>query len=321
MIRHLLGRLAQSAVLLAVMSLVIYGLIGLMPGDPVDLMIAADPKMTSQDAERLRTVYGLDRPLIERYLAWLEASLGGDLGYSRLFARPVADVLADPLVNTLLLMGLSFFLSLAIALPAGIAAALRPYSWLDHAINLIAFVGLSAPSFWLALVLIIVFSVQLGWLPAGGMGTLGGESLWQQARFLVLPVSSLTLASVGGHLRYIRAAMIETLSQDYIRTAHAKGLSPWAVVCRHALRNGLVPVVTIIGLEFGTLFSGALVTETIFAYPGMGKLIFDAVMGNDFNLAMVALVLATAVTFLANLGADVAYVALDPRVSFRRLEP
>jgi peptide/nickel transport system permease protein len=197
---------------------------------------------------------------------------------------------------------------------------MRPYSRLDYTVNLLAFAGISTPPFWLALLLILVFAVVLGILPAGGMGTVGGGSIWDQARFLVLPVASLTIASIGGHTRYMRAAMIETLRQDYVRTARAKGLSESRVVVGHALRNALIPVVTIIALDFGTLFSGALVTETIFAYPGMGRLIFDAIMGNDFNLALVALLFATVLTLAANILADVGYVALDRRISFREVE-
>jgi peptide/nickel transport system permease protein len=320
MTRYLAERLLQSIVVIAVMSFVIYGLMGLMPGDPVDLMISADPKITSEDAARLRALYGLDKPIVERYGNWLEAALTGDFGYSRLHARPVLEVLGPALANTAVLMGLAFALSLAIALPAGIAAAMRPYSRLDYTVNLLAFAGISTPPFWLALLLILVFAVVLGILPAGGMGTVGGGSIWDQARFLVLPVASLTIASIGGHTRYMRAAMIETLRQDYIRTARAKGLSESRVVVGHALRNALIPVVTIIALDFGTLFSGALVTETIFAYPGMGRLIFDAIMGNDFNLALVALLFATVLTLAANILADVGYVALDRRISFREVE-
>lgn len=320
MSRYLAERLLQSVVVLAVMSFVIYGLMWLMPGDPIDLMISADPKMTSEDAARLRDLYGLDRPFLERYLNWLGAALSGDLGYSRLRAAPVLSVLAPALVNTIVLMSCAFVLAVVIALAAGIVAALRPYSKLDYAINLLAFAGISTPPFWLALLLIIVFAVMFGVLPAGGIGITGGQGFWDSARYLVLPVASLTIASVGGYTRYVRAAMIETLRQDYIRTAWAKGLNAYGVVVGHALRNAMIPVVTIMALDFGFLFSGALVTETIFAYPGMGKLIFDSIMGNDFNLALVALLFATLVTLIGNLLADLAYMALDRRISFREME-
>lgn len=317
MIRFTAWRLLQSLFVLAVMSFVIYALMGLMPGDPVDQMIAADPRLTSADVAALRARYGLDQPIFERYLHWLGDALAGNLGFSRLHAAPVLSVLGPALMNTLALMGIAFVLSILIALPAGVAAAARPYSGIDYVINLLAFAGISVPSFWLALLLIMVFSVRLGVLPAGGMGTIGAGGILDAARFAVLPVASLTLASVGSHTRYVRAAMIETLRQDYIRTARAKGLGPMRVLFGHAMRNGMIPVVTVLALDFGFLFSGALVTETIFAYPGMGKLIYDAIMGNDYNLAMVALLFATLVTLAGNLLADIAYVCLDPRITFR----
>lgn len=316
MARYLLHRLVQSLLVLAVMSFIVYGLMGLMPGDPVDLMISADPKITSADAARLREYHGLDKPLLERYGHWLGAALGGDFGFSRLHARPVPEVLLPALGHTVLLMGSAFVLSLLLALPAGIFAALRPYSRADTVINLMAFAGISVPPFWLGLLLIVVFAVLMGVLPAGGMGTDESADFISSARFLVLPVANVTIASIGGQTRYVRSAMIEALRQDYVRTARAKGLGEARVVVGHALRNALIPVVTIIALDFGALFSGALVTETLFAYPGMGKLIFDAVMGNDFNLALMALLLATLLTLAASLIADVAYVRLDPRISF-----
>ena len=320
MTRFLFHRLWQSALVLALMSFVVYSLIGLMPGDPVDLMITADPKITAEDAARLRELYGLDRPIIERYGNWLGSALSGDFGYSRLHAKPVMQVIGPALGNTVTLLALSLLLALMIGLPAGIAAALRPYSKTDYAINMMAFAGISVPPFWLALMLIIVFAVLLGVLPAGGSGALGVGGIWDNTQYLVLPVVSLTIASVGGHTRYMRAAMIETLRQDYIRTARATGAGEARVVFGHALRNALIPVVTIIALDFGYLFSGALITETIFAWPGMGRLIYDAIMGNDFNLALVALLMATLLTLLGNFLADVAYVALDPRISFREVE-
>lgn len=319
MVRFLAGRLWQSLLVLAVMSFVIYALMGLMPGDPIDQMIAADPRLTSADLAELRARYGLDQSIFRRYLHWLRDALQGNLGFSRLYAAPVLSVMGPALLNTLVLMGSAFILSVLIALPAGIAAAARPYSWIDTVISLIAFAGISLPSFWLALLMIMVFSVMLGVLPAGGLGSLGGGGFLETAKFAVLPIASLTLASVGSHVRYVRAAMIETLRQDYIRTARAKGLRPTRVLFGHAMRNGMIPVVTVLALDFGFLFSGALATETIFAYPGMGRLIYDAIMGNDYNLALVALMFATFVTLAGNLLADIAYVCLDPRITFREI--
>jgi len=312
--RYIVQRLAESCLVLLVMSFVIYGLIGLMPGDPIDLMINADPRLTPADAVRLRALYGLDQPIAERYLNWLSAALAGDFGYSRVHARPVMAVLLPALVNSIWLMGLSFALAMAIALPAGIAAALRPRSLADNAINLVAFAGISIPPFWLAILLIILFAVVLGWLPAGGMGEAG---LGSKAAHLVLPVATLTLVTVGGIVRFVRAAMMEALRQDFVRTAQAKGLDQRQVVLGHVLRNAMIPVVTILALNFGALFSGALITETMFGWLGMGKTIYDAILGNDYNLALVGLLLATLTTLLANLAADITYAWLDPRISYK----
>lgn len=314
MIRFTAIRLLEIAALLVLLSFVIYGLIGLMPGDPIDLMRGGDPHMTAADVARLKAVYGVDRSLLSRYAAWAGQALAGNLGYSRLFAAPVWSVLLPRLGNSLVLMGASFAAAFALGLALGIAAARRPGTRLDGAINLACFAGISVPNFWLALVLILVFAVELGWLPPSGIGA---GDLGDRLRHLVLPVATLTLTSVGGYTRYVRAAMREALAEDHIRTARAKGAGEARVIFHHALRGALVPVATILALSFGGLVSGALVTETMFAYPGMGKLIFDAVMGNDYNLALAALLLAAVTAMLANLAADLAYGWLDPRVTYR----
>jgi peptide/nickel transport system permease protein len=317
MMRFTAIRLVEIAAMLVLMSFVIYGLIGLMPGDPIDLMMSADPHLTAADLARLKALYGVDKPLLERYLAWAQAALSGDLGYSRLFSAPVAATLLPRLLNSLVLLGSSFVIAFLVSLGLGIAAARRPGSRFDAAVNFAAFAGVSLPTFWLALILILVFAQGLGWLPASGMTGAGNGDAADRLRHLVLPVATLTIASIGGYTRYVRASMRDALGQDHIRTARAKGASEARIVWRHALRGALVPIATILALSFGSLVSGALVTEEMFAYPGMGKLIFDAVMGNDYNLALAALLLATAVTMLANLGADLAYAWLDPRVSLR----
>jgi peptide/nickel transport system permease protein len=321
MTRFLADRAGQSLAVLLVMSFVIYGLIGLMPGDPVDLMISADPRMIPADAARLKALYGLDRPLVARYWAWLQAALAGEFGYSRLFAKPALAALWPAVVSTAVLVGTSFALALAVALPAGVWIARRPGGRADRAVNLLCFAGISVPPFWLAILLILLFAVKLGVLPAGGVPTGTGAGVADYARHMALPVLTLVLLQVGGYLRFMRAAMIEVLRQDYVRTAEAKGLGPGRVLLRHALPNALIPVVTVVALGFGGLFSGALITETMFAWPGMGKLIFDSIMGNDFNLALAALLFATLLTLLGNLLADLAYAWLDPRIVFRELRP
>jgi peptide/nickel transport system permease protein len=320
MSRYLASRAVEIAITLALMSFVVYLLIGLMPGDPINMMIASDPRMTSEDAARLRSLYGLDRPLLERYLAWAGQILQGNFGYSSSLGQPVLAAIGPRLLNTLELAGLAFVLSIAIGLPLGMWAAAHPRSRADYMINLFCFAGISTPPFWLALLLITLFAVALGWLPAGGMADLRPDTSLQTAiaqklRFAALPVLTLTLLQLGGYTRFMRGAMIETLRQDYIRTARAKGVAERGVLVGHAFGNALAPVLTVLGLSFGGLFSGALITETMFAWPGMGKTIYQAILDNDYNLALVGLLIATFTTIVGNLLADLALVAVDPRVS------
>ncbi|MBV8168217.1 MAG: ABC transporter permease [Alphaproteobacteria bacterium] len=318
MTRFILRRTIQALLVLALMSAAVYGLIGLMPGDPIDEMISADPRMTSADAQRLKALYGLDKPLYEHYLVWAGRALQGDFGYSRIQAKPVLDVILPRLGNTIALMLSALLIALAFAVPLGVLAAVRAQGWTDRAINLACFAGVSLPTFWLALMLIVLFAVTLQWLPAGGIDAVAGGSLGERLRHLVLPIATLVIVIIPIYTRHVRAAMIEILGLDFVQTARAKGAPEARVVWRHALPNALVPVVTVLALELGGLFSGAMIIETIFGYPGMGKLIFDAIMGNDYNLALVALLFATAATLAGNLGADLAYARLDPRVRYDR---
>ena len=297
------------------MSFVCYMLLGLMPGDPVDLLVSADPRLSAADAARLKAHYGLDQPLGKRYLNWLLTAIQGDLGYSRLYSKPVLVVIWGALQNTLILMSVAFIFSVALAIPTGMLAAKRIHSLTDYSINLLCFAGISIPAFWLALMLILLFSVFLGWLPANA--TPLGEVGWiDQVKGLILPILTLSMVSIGGVTRYVRSALHESLQQDYVLTAFSKGLTESQVVRRHALRNSMIPVVTILSLDLGTFFSGALIVEIMFGYPGMGKLLFDAIHGSDYNLALAGLLLATLVTLVANFLADVSYVSLDPRISY-----
>ena len=316
MASYLISRLVQTMIVILVMSFIVYMLLGLMPGDPIDLMISADPNLTPEDAMRLKALYGLDKPLTTRYFNWSMAALQGDFGFSRLYAKPVFVILIPALKNTLILMGIAFLVSVCIAIPAGIYAARKIHSSLDYSINLLCFAGISVPPFWLALMLILLFSVTLGWLPANAV-PVGSTGFWDNAKALILPVITLSMVSIGGVTRYVRSALNESLRQDYVRTALSKGLSDHQVIHRHALRNSMIPVVTILSLDVGAFFSGALIIEIMFGYPGVGKLIFDAIQSNDYNLALVGLLLSTAVTLAANFLADISYVALDPRVTFQ----
>jgi peptide/nickel transport system permease protein len=318
--RFLLARLSQVVIVMLLMSMAIFLLIGLMPGDPIDLMISGNPRMTPEDAARLRTVYGLDRPLHERYLAWLGRALAGDLGYSRGAAQPVLDVLLPALGNTLQIAGCAFVVSFLIALPLGVWAARHANRSVDYTINLLCFAGISIPTFWLALLLITLFSVELRLLPASGMASAAGvgsgfgAATLDRLTHMILPVLTLVIINIGHYTRFVRGPLIETLRADYIRTARAKGANESRVVWVHAVRNAMLPVLTILGLSLGALFSGTLITEIMFTWPGMGKRIYDAILGNDYNLALAGLLLATFATLIGNLLADLSYAAVDPRV-------
>ncbi len=312
MLQFLTRRVLAAAVVLLAKSFVIFALIGLMPGDPVDLLMAANPDSTPQEVTRLRAIYGVDQPILERYGHWLGAAAQGDFGFSRLQHRPVLEIVVPALGNTIILTGIAFILSTIAALALGTIAAVRRGTWIDRAINLFAYAGISVPGFWLGLLFIYVFAVTLGILPAGGMPRPGQP--YPAWAYLVLPVATLFIVEIGGLSRFTRSAMLEVLGQDFVRTAHAKGLAPARVVIKHVMRNGLIPVVTIIALGIGHLFSGALLIETMFAWRGMGRLTLEAIMGNDYNLALVCLLFTTLMIVIGNTLADLAYAILDPRI-------
>jgi peptide/nickel transport system permease protein len=241
----------------------------------------------------------------------------GDFGYSRVHSQPVLQVLGPALWQTCKLITLAFVAAVVLSFALGIVAALKPGGWVDSFVSLFAFAGISVPVFWFALMMILVFAVGLRWLPASGIATVGDGSFLDHVRHLVLPVTTLALTLTGGFTRFVRASMIETLRMDHVRTARAKGAGEGRVVLVHAFRNALIPVVTVMALSFGSLFGGALVTETMFAQPGMGKMIYDSILGNDYNLALTGLLFATLLTVVGNFVADLAYGWLDPRITLK----
>lgn len=310
MARLIAFRLVQAALTLVLLSVAGYLLIGLMPGDPIDLAITADPRLSAEDAARMRALHGLDRPLWERYLAWAARIAAGDPGFSRLYARPVAEVIAPALGSTLVLLGTALLLAGGAGVALGAAAALAPGSLRDRALNGLAFAGAAMPTFWVGILLVALFAVHLGWLPAGGAGEGGIDGL----RHLVLPAATLAFANLAPYLRQTRASLLGALAEPYIRTARAKGAARARVVWVHAAPNAAVPVLTIASLDAAGLVSGALVTEAVFARPGMGRTIYDAILGNDYNLALLCLLLSAAVALVASLVADIAQRAIDPRL-------
>jgi peptide/nickel transport system permease protein len=310
MTRILATRLFQIALTLAILSFCAFALIALMPGDPIEVAIAGDPRLTGEDAARMRALHGLDRPFAERYLAWASGLIQGEFGYSRLFAQPVASLLGPALLSTLALAGSALLIALTLGVALGALAAARPRA--APGVDAIAVMGQAMPTFWLGILLIIAFAVTLGWLPAGGAPEAGAG-----LTYLVLPVATLAIAHLAAYARHSAASLEATLTEPWIRTARARGASEARVMVRHAFPNAALPVLQIAALDAGALAGGALVTETVFARPGMGKLLYDAVMGNDTNLALVALLLVALTTMLATLGADLAQRSLDPRLRER----
>jgi peptide/nickel transport system permease protein len=314
MLIYTVRRLLQMIVLLVPLSMVIFGMLALMPGDPVEMMISANPSVRPEDVERLKELYGLNDPIPVRYAKWVrQVVFKGDLGHSRVYKKPVTEIVGGRVANTLKLMAAAMVLALTLALPIGVYAAVKQYSGFDYAMMFFAFMGISVPSFWLGMVAIIVFSLWLGLFPAGGIAP-PDSGVVANIRYLALPVMVLAFESLGGWSRYVRASLLEVLTQDFMRTARAKGLGESRVILRHGLRNALIPVVTVVAISIPNLFGGAVITETIFAWPGMGRLLFESVMSTDYYVALISFMILATLTLTFSIVADLAYAALDPRV-------
>lgn len=320
MYRFLVRRLLQSLVVLAGLSVLMFTLLVYTPGDPVELLASSQPDIEPEDIARLRKYYGLDDPAYVRYFKWLRTLASGDLGYSRTYAQPVTKLIRQRLGNTLQLLTAAFIIAITIGVFVGIYSALHQYSAMDYVATLLSFVGLAMPTFWQGILFILLFAVWLPWFPAGGMLTPGitpgfatfVDRLWH----LVLPTLVLASAGMASWVRYSRSSMLEVIRQDYVRTARAKGLQESLVTRKHALRNALIPIITLFALSVPAVLDGAVVTETIFSWPGMGLLLFQAVLGHDHAVAMAVLLFLAVATILANLVADVAYALVDPRIRY-----
>lgn len=321
--QYLIRRVLQACLTLIVISIIIFGLISSVPGGILSAY-SENPDFTQEDLARLREKYGLDDPVPVRYLKWLGNVLQGDWGNSFTSKRPALQEIGDRLPNTLLLMGTMFIVTLMIAIPLGVFSALRQYSALDHILTSVALAGQSLPTFWFGLLLIILFSVVLKTptgeplLPSAGMTTAGQPfSMGDLIKHMILPITMLALVSAASYMRYMRASMLEVIHKDYIRTARGKGLKEGTVIFRHAFRNALIPIVTLLGLDLPNLFGGALFTETIFAWPGIGRLFFDAAMKTDYPVLMAVLMVYSFLIIVSNLLVDVMYTVLDPRISLK----
>jgi len=308
----LLRRVGQVIPTLLLVSMLIFGLQQLMPGDPA-LILAGEERGDPRVLAQIRAELFLDRSLPEQYLRWLGRVLSGDFGFSWRIREPVAHLILQKLPVTIQLATMSFIIAVLIGVPMGILSAIRPDSAWDWAANGIALAGISTPNFWLGIMMILLFSVELGWLPPSGYVPLT-EDVWQSLATTIMPAFVLGTGVAGVLMRHTRAAMMQALSQDYVRTARAKGLSERVVVWKHALRNALIPVVTLGTIEFGRLLAGAVLTEQIFSVPGFGKLIVDAVFNRDYPVVQ-GVVLATALIFvLLSLVADILYMLINPRL-------
>jgi len=323
MTRYILRRIIQAIPLLLLISLSVYMLMQLIPGGPL-AAYQNNPNISAEDLARLKHDLGLDVPKWRQYLNWLSNIVRGDLGTSQITLRPAAVEIREKLVNTVILSTTAFVISLLLAIPIGIISATRQYSLFDHIATTLAFIGNAIPVFWMGLVAIIIFNVMLKnpatgkpLLPGGGMYTLGEPfSLVDRLRHLLLPAMVLAIFSMAGFVRYMRAGMLDVLSQDYIRTAYAKGLRESAVMTRHAVKNAILPLVTIIGLDIPILLSGTLITETIFSWPGMGRLFYNSIERGDYAVMMGILMLSAVLVVFFGLLTDVVYGYLNPRIRF-----
>jgi peptide/nickel transport system permease protein len=323
--RYIVGRLLQAIPLLLLVSAAVFALIHLVPGGPMGVY-GKNPNLSAEDLARLEEQLGLNQPLHVQYLNWLGKVLQGDFGYSYDTRRPVLDEIADRLPATMYLMGATFVFVLAVAIPVGVISAARQYSWVDVLVSTLTFAGQAVPVFWLGLLLILVF---YGWarnpftgeplLPARGIATLGAPfSITDYLRHLVLPMLTLGLGWISWYSRYLRSSMLDVLHQAYIQAARAKGLAERVVLLRHALKNAAIPLVTIVALDLPVIVNGALYTEIIFSWPGMGQLFFRAAVRRDYPILMAMTMLSSVLIILTNLLADIAYAYLDPRVRYGR---
>ncbi len=321
MLRYITRRLLLTVPLLIGISLISFLVIYAAPGGPVEMSTDLNPKVTAEARERLKAYYGLDQPVHVQYVRWLGRMATLDFGqsFSR-DGRQVSEKIAERIPVTLSINVLSMFLIFLVAVPLGIYSAVRKDSWFDRISTVAVFTGFAVPTFWLALLLMILFGVQLGWLPISGLVSLEYESftfagkIWDRVSHLILPVFVSAFGGLAGLSRYMRSNMLEVIRQDYIAAARAKGLPERTVVFRHAMRNALLPFITILGLSVPGLLGGSVIFESIFAIPGLGQLFYQGVLSRDYPLIMGSLVIGAFLTLIGNLLADVGYAYADPRI-------
>lgn len=312
--RYIIRRLIHAVFVIWGCATIVFFLLRMIPGDPVIQMLG--PEYTPEAADALRHKLGLDEPLLTQYVLWFGNVLRGDLGGSIASGETVADAIKAGLPKTASLTLVSFVIALAIALPSGIIAALQRNKPVDYIASVVAFIGVSMPSFWFGIILILVFAVHLKWLPAIGYAEIGDKGFVEWLRRLILPGLAIGAGYAAILMRFVRAGLLEVLSSDYVRTARAKGVREQAVIVRHALRNALIPVVTVAGIQLALLLSGAVVTETVFSIRGLGRILVGAIFDRDYPIVQGVILLISVVFVLANLVVDVLYTFLDPRIRY-----
>jgi peptide/nickel transport system permease protein len=312
-LHYAIRRIAIAVPVLLGVTAISYLIINAAPGDAVSMLI--NPNMSAGNILALKRTLGLDKPIWVRYVLWLGQLLHGNLGFSYTDYRPVLQRILERVPATAELMVTAILLSYLLAIPLGVLAAVRQYSFIDYASTVGAFLGVSVPSFFVGLILLYVFALNLNWLPASGQVTVGAApTLGDYAAHLVMPAIVLALGNIGATVRYVRGAMLEVIRQDYIRTARAKGLAERLVIYKHALRNALLPVITIAGLQIPVLFSGAVITEQVFGWPGMGQLAIQAITQRDYPTIMGLTLISAVLVVIGNLVADLFYSLADPRI-------
>jgi peptide/nickel transport system permease protein len=319
MLRYFFRRSSEYLVTLAGVTVLTFGIMHLAPGEPTAVQMEMNPNVSAQAREHMRKLYRLDQPLWIQYVDWLSRFVSMDFGTSFNDGRPVSRVIAEKIPITLAVNVLSLLLIAMMAIPIGAYAAVHHHSWFDKSTTLFVFIGFAMPTFWLALLLMLLFGVQLGWLPISGYQTLGvemsfGERMIDWGRHLLLPVFVSAFGGLAGLSRYTRSSMLEVTLQDYIRTARAKGLGEQTIIFKHAMRNALIPVVTILGLSVPGLIGGSVIFETIYAIPGMGLLFIDSVYSRDYPMIMGITVIGAVLTLLGNYAADLSYAMVNPKV-------
>ena len=315
MIKYSIKRILSLIPVIFALSIVLFSLTKIMPGDPVSMMIptSAKPEQIPQLREEITKQLGLDKSLPEQYVAWIGNVAQGELGFSSWKNDDVKNVIANPLKNTVILNFFVLIFSLTISITAGIRSAVKKNSFVDQFWQVFSLICMSVPTFFIGLCLVFVFALRLGWLPSNGM-PVDGSGLGEWVRFLVLPVITLTITSLASTVRYVRNAMLDALSQDYIRTARSKGLSEKVVVYSHAFRNALIPIVTVVIAQIGTLFGGSMITESVFVWDGMGSTLLTALNRRDFYLVIAMNMFYAVVYLISNFIADLTYALVDPRI-------